>query len=297
MNALLLMLMLATRIYVADSGDNKITVIDPGKPAAAISVSAFPEGIVSDGRRLYVTSAANVLEVIDPNTSRLIRSVPLSPKPGCVMISPDGRYVYVCIGSRPVIEAVDTASLMRVKTIETSGVPHSINVTPDNTRMLIGCPGGIDVINVRTGEKEFEIPVTGTPASIAIESDRHLAIRRLFIHMAGADGFEVLDYASRKVTGKVTLPSANVLAVSPDRRTLWATAGDSVVVFGLPDLKRQNTVAIGAGAGAIAFEADGKHVWISNSGANSVAEIDTVTYKEVAHFPTGKAPVQMIAVE
>jgi YVTN family beta-propeller protein len=292
-----LTMMLAARIYVADSGENKITVIDPGKPAAAISVSAFPQGIVYDGRRLYVSSAANVLDVIDPNMSRLIRSVPLSPKPGCVTISPDGRYVYVCIGSRPIIEAVDTASLMRVKTIETSGVPHSINVTPDNTRMLIGYPGGIDVINVRTGEKEFEIPVTGTPASIAIESDRHLAIRRLFIHMAGVDGFEILDYASRKVTGKVALPSANVLAVSPDRRTLWATAGDSVVVFGLPDLKRQNAITIGAGAGAIVFEADGKHVWISNPGANSVVEIDTTAYKAVAHFPTGKAPGQMIAVE
>jgi YVTN family beta-propeller protein len=289
--------MLAARIYVADSGENKVTVIDPGKPAAAISVSAFPQGIVSDGRRLYVSSAANVLDVIDPITSRLIRSVPLSPKPGPVTISPDGRYVYVCIGSRPIIEAVDTASLMRAKTIETSGVPHSINVTPDNTRMLIGYPGGIDVINVRTGEKEFGIPVTGTPVSIAIESDRHLAIRRLFLHMAGADSFEILDYASRKVTGKVALPSGNTLAVSPDRRTLWATAGDSVVVFGLPDLKRLNTIPVGAGAGAIVFEADGKHAWISNSGANSVVEIDSATYKEVAHFPTGKAPGQMIAVE
>ena len=297
MQALFLTLILAARIYVADTGESKITVIDPGKPAAAISVSAFPQGIVSDGRRLYVTSAANELDVIDPNNSRLIRKVPVSANPGCAMISPDGRYVWVCIGSRPVIEAVDTASLTRVKTIETSGVPHSINVTPDSTRMLVGYPGGVDVINVRTGEKEFAIPLTGTPASIAIEGDRHLAIRRVFIHMGGADGFEILDYASRKVIGKVALPSASVLAVSLDRRTLWVTARDSVAIFELPDLKRMNSIPIGVGAAAIVFEADGKHVWISSSGADSVVEIDTATFKEVAHFPTGKAPGQMIAVE
>lgn len=297
MHTLVFITMLAARIYVADGGDNKLTVIDPGKPAAAIAVSSFPQGIASDGRRLYVTSRANALDVIDANTSRLVRSIAVDQKPGCVAISPDGRYVYVCIGSRPVIEAIDTASLMRVKTVETTGVPLSIAMTPDNTRMLAGYPGGIDVINIRTGEKEFEIPVTGSPASIAIESDRHLAIRRLFVHAAGADGFEIVDYASRKVTGKIALPSLNELAVSPDRRTLWATAGDSAAVFSLPDLKRVNTIATGAGADAIVFEADGTHVWVSNTGANSVSEIDTATYKEIAHFPAGKAPAQMTAIE
>lgn len=297
MHSVLLTLMLATRIYVADSGDNKLTVIDSGKAMAPISVSPNPQGIASDGRRLYVTSGANLLDVIDPATSRLIRSLPVEAKPGSLTVTPDGRYLYVCIGSRPLIDVIDTASIMKVKSIETTGVPRSIYVTPDNTRVLVGYAGGIDVINIRTGEVEFEIPVTGTPASIAIESDRHLAIHRLFVRAEGANGFETVDYASRKVTGKIALPGANVLAVAPDRRTLWATASDSVTIFALPELKRIAVVPTGAGADAIAFEADSKHAYISNSGANSVSEVDTATWKALPPIPTGKAPGQMIAVE
>ncbi len=300
MHLLFLMMLAATRIYVADGGDNKLAVIDPGAPASAISIASIPTAIVAaaDGRRLYVSSeSANVLDVIDPAKSRLVRSVPVGLKPGNLALTPDGRYVFVCIGSRPAIDVVDTASLTRVKSIETTGAPRSLYVTPDNTRMLAGVAGGIDVINIRTGEVEFEIPMSGTPASIAIDSDRRLVIHRLFVHMAGEEGFEIVDYASRKATGKVALPGAKVLAVSPHRLTLWATAGDSVTVFVLPDLKRYTTVATGAGADAIVFDADGKHVFVSNAGANSVSEIDTATYKEIAHLPAGKAPGQLAAVE
>lgn len=297
MHSWLLAMLLATRIYVADTGGSKLTVIDSGKAAGTISVSSFPQGITSDGRRLYVTSGANVLDVIDPNTSRLIRTISFGSKPGDVAISPDQRSVFVCSDGRPAIDVVDTASLMQVKTIETSGIPRTLEVTPDNTRLLAGFNGGIDVINIRTGEREFGITLPGAPVSIAIESDRHLGIRRLFVHLAGKEGFEIVDYASRKVTGRVPLPSANQLAVSPNRRTLWVTAGDSVVVFGLPDLKRAAMILTGAGADAIVFEGDGKNVWISDTGADSVTEIDTASYKVVTRVTTGKAPGQMIAVE
>jgi YVTN family beta-propeller protein len=298
MHALLLMMVIAVRIYVADSGENKITVIDPGKQPGTIAVSPNPQGIAAfpDARRLYVSSgSANVLDVVDTRIGKLTRSVPVGPRPGSIAITPDGRRIYVCIGGRPAVEIVDTASLTKTNSIETGAPPQVISVTPDQTRMLVGSAGRISVINIRTEEVEFEIPLAGNPASMAIDSDRHLVIHRLLIRMAGAEGFEILDYASRKITGKIALPGANVLATSVDHRTLWVSAGDSVTIFSLPDLKRLVTVPVGAGADAIVFTPDGKHCFVSSTGADSVAEIDTATYKEIAHFPAGRAPKQMIA--
>jgi YVTN family beta-propeller protein len=78
---------------------------------------------------------------------------------------------------------------------------------------------------------------------------------------------------------------------------VWATAGDSVAVFSMPDLKRVLTIAVSAGTDAIAFTPDGKLVFISNTGANSVSEIDAATYKEIARIPAGKAPKQMVTAE
>ena len=300
MHSVLLLMMVVARIYVADSDDNKITVIDSGKAVGAISVSPEPQGLAAspEGRRLYVASAGrNVLDVIDRKTARLTRSVPVGPRPGNLAITPDGRRVYVSIGGRPAIDIVDTASLMKVKSIETRGSPQGIYVTPDGTRMLVGSAGGISVINIRTEEIEFEIPVTGVPLSIAIDSDRHLAIQRLFVKIAGMDGFEIVDYASRKVTGKIPLPASNFVASSPDHKSLWVTAADSVTVFSLPDLKRFTTIQTGAGADAIAFEPDGKRCFVSNTAANSVSEIDTANFRTIAQIPVGRAPKQLIDAE
>lgn len=296
---LFLAMMLAARVYVADTGDNKLTVIDSGAPAQPISVSAFPHSLAisPDARKLYVTGAANELDVVDLMSARMIHSVPLDGKPGHIAIAPDGRYLYMCMANRRSIDVLDTASLTAVRTIETTGVPAAIVVTPDNTRMLVGYPGGIDVINIRTSQVEFQISLTGTPASIAIDSDRRLIVHRLFLRMEGPGGFDIVDYAGRRVTGKIALPGANTLAVSPNHQRLWATAGDSVTVFSLPDLKRIATIPTGAGADAIAFNTDGSHVFVSNAAANSVSEIDSMKDKEIYHIPTGKAPGQMIAVE
>lgn len=300
MHSVLLLMMVAARVYVADSDDNKITVLDSSKAVEAISVSPNPQGLAAspEGRRLYVASAgSNVLDVIDRKAARVTRSIPVGPKPGNLAITPDGRRVYVSIGGRPAIEIVDTASLMKVKSIETRGLPQSIYVTPDGTRMLVGASGGISVINIRTEETEFEIPVNGVPLSIAIDSDRHLVIQRLFVKIAGMDGFEIVDYASRKVTGKIALPFSNFVASSPDHKTLWVTAADSVTVFSLPDLKRVTTVSTGAGADAIAFEPEGKRCFVSNTAANSVSEIDTANFRTMAQIPVGRAPKQLIDAE
>ena len=78
---------------------------------------------------------------------------------------------------------------------------------------------------------------------------------------------------------------------------MWVTAGDSVTVFSMPDLKRILTIPVGSGADTIVFTPDGKRCFVSNTGADSVSEIDTATYKEIARIPAGKAPKQMIAVE
>ena len=72
-------LMAATeRIYVANSGGDDLSVIDPATNAvtATISVSDHPHGIVvsPDKMRLYASSEGeDVLDVVDLSTSKVIR--------------------------------------------------------------------------------------------------------------------------------------------------------------------------------------------------------------------------------
>jgi YVTN family beta-propeller protein len=79
----------SVHIYVANSDDNMVTIIDPttDKAVGQIPVSPNPHGIVPspDGLRFYVSSESkDVLDVVDRKTSKIIRSVPLGRRPNNV---------------------------------------------------------------------------------------------------------------------------------------------------------------------------------------------------------------------
>src|ERR671939_433223 len=86
------------RIYVTNSDDDKITLIDP---------------------------------VSNQVAGKIIRRVPIGMRPNNVAITADGKRVYVCIRGKSWVDIVDTASLEKVKSVEVGKGPHNIYRTPD----------------------------------------------------------------------------------------------------------------------------------------------------------------------
>ncbi len=313
------MLASPVRIYVANSDDNKVTVIDPSsdKVMDEIAVSPNPHGIVPspDGARFYVSSESkDVLDVIDRRTAKIIRSVPLGTRPNNVAITADGRRVFVCIRGQARVDIVDTASLEKVKSVPVGRGPHNIYRTPDGARMIATAmdDNKLTVINIRTEEPDFEIPLGGVPRPLTIDAQPDGSIQRLFVQLSNLHGFAVVDYASRKVVDKVLLPDAPAgarplipatfshgIGISPDHKTLWVTSllTNSVSVFSLPELKRTTTIPVGRGPDWLTFTPDGKRCYVSNAGSNSVSSIDAVNLKELVRIPVGKMPKRIIAAD
>lgn len=306
-------------IYVANSDDNKISVIDPAtdKVVDNIPVSPNPHGIVAspDGSRFYVSSESkDVLDVLDRKTSTIVRRVPLGTRPNNVAITTDGRRVYVCIRGESWVDIVDTKSLEKIKSVPVGKGPHNIYRTPDGEHMIATSMDDkkLTVISVRTEEPEFAIPVGGVPRPLAIDADSEGSIRRLFVQLSNLHGFAVVDYASRKVADKILLPDAppgarplipatfsHGIGIAPDRKTLWVTSllANSVSVFSLPGLQRITTISVGRGPDWLTFTPDGKRCYVSNAGSNTVSAIDTVELKELTKIPVGKVPKRLIAAD
>jgi DNA-binding beta-propeller fold protein YncE len=294
------------RLFVADGAGNSITAFDPvsNRIVGTIPVSASPQGLAVSNdvdltrpRRLYVSSGGkNLLDVVDLKAQKVVRSVPVGLRPGCVALSPDGRRVFVCLEGQPGIDVVDTANMQKLRTIELAGTARNLYITPDSTRMIAAADRKLTVINIRSEKVEFEIPVDGVVEGVAIESDKHMVIQRLFLQVAGLNGFEVMDYASRKVTGKTVLPAATSgLAVSPDQKTLWvsSSASDSVAAFSLPELKKVGAVTVEHGPASIACSASA--CYVGCAGALSV--IDRQGMKELRRIPAGASPGRILLVE
>jgi YVTN family beta-propeller protein len=304
MRSLLLLLLPALamaqlHVYVANSGDSRITIIDShtSRVSGELPVSPGPQAIAAsaDGLRFYVSSSArNAIDVVDRRTMKIFRSVPVGAGPGGIAVSPDGRRIFVCLEAGTGIDVVDTAPLMKMKNIPVGRAMQNIYVTPDQTRLIATSKTDkkLVVINIRTEQVEFEIPIAGTPGGIAIESETSLVIKRLFVQLVGVKGFEAIDYKTRKVTG--TTPSTwSGLATSPDSKSLWT--GDAV--YSLPDMKRVASLTeVGAAAG-IVFTPDGRRAFISHPDSDSVSVFDAATYKELAQIPTGSRPTRMVVVQ
>jgi YVTN family beta-propeller protein len=286
----------AERLYVANSGENSISVVDTAanRVLATIPVAGEPKGLAvwrdvdsTKNGRVYVSivgknDGKNVLEVVDPVTFKVVNTAPVSGKPGAIALSPDGRKVFVALEGQAAIDVIDTASMLRVRTIDlTGGSPKNLYITPDMTRMIAVGGRKLSVINVRNERVEFAIDLDGPAEALAIESDRHSFIQRLFVAVSGFRGFEVFDYASRKVTGKVPV-SGMIADLIVSRNVLWVVT-DSVEQFSLPDLKKINSVP--GGPGEIVCSS---RCYVANPGGN-IAVMGT---KE--QIPVGKAPGRMV---
>jgi len=309
----------SVRIYVANSDDNKITVIDPStdRVAGEIPVSANPHGIVPspDGTRFYVSSESkDVLDVVDRKTGAVIRRVPIGLRPNNVAITPDGKRVYVCIRAESWVDIVDTGSLERVKRVPVGKGPHNIYRTPDGEHMIATSmeENKLTVINIKSEEVEYEIPAGGVPRPLVIDANPDRSINRLFVQLSNLHGFAVIDWASRKVGDRILLPAAPAgarplipetfshgLGISPDHKTLWVNSllDNSVSVFSLPKLERLATIPVGRGPDWLTFTPDGARCYVSNAGGNSVSAIDTATFKELTKIPVGKVPKRIITTE
>ena len=106
------------RIYVTNSDDSKISVIDPSRDAVVseINVSPNPHGIVPspDGKWFYVSSESkDLLDVVDRSSGKVIKSIPIGLRPNNVAITADGKRVYVCIRGKSHVDIIDTGTLRK----------------------------------------------------------------------------------------------------------------------------------------------------------------------------------------
>ncbi len=307
------------QIYVANSDDDKITIIDPATDTVSgeIHVSANPHGIVPspDGKRFYISSESkDVLDVVDRATSKVIKSIPIGLRPNNVAITADGKRVYVCIRGKSWVDIIDTVSLEKVKSVEVGKGPHNVYRTPDGKSMIATSMDGekLTVIDAKTEKAKFEILPGGVPRPVVIDASPDGTIRRLFVQLSNLHGFVTIDWATRKQSAKIMLPEAppdakplipatfsHGMAISPDHKTIWVDSmlNNTVNIFNMSDLKQIATVPVGRGPDWMVFTPDGKKCYVSNAGANSVSVIDGATFKELKRIPVGKVPKRIIVSE
>src|SRR3974377_280819 len=132
------------RIYVTNSAGNTVDVIDATSNAVVQVIHGIelPHGVVfsPDSKRGYIsTKYESVLDVVDRESTAILKKVPLSGHPNNLTITKDGGRVLVGIRENPgSVDIIDTRPLERRQTILVDGSVHNIYVTPDGKFAVSG---------------------------------------------------------------------------------------------------------------------------------------------------------------
>ena len=310
------------RIVQTNSGkSNNVHLIDPATNRIVGEVANVPinHGAAAspDGRWLYFSSEAEqTLHVVDGKTLQTTKKIPLSGRPNNMSISRDGRRVYVGIVSAPgAVDVIDTTTLERVKSIPTKGGIHNVYVTPDGQHVVAGSIAGrlMTVIDAKTEEPVWTLFEEGV-RPMAFETNPNGSTKRIFVQISNLHGFAIVDFASRKEVGRVTLPNdipedkvdkgpfnaspSHGLGVAPDGNTLWVTSRPNarVYVYSLPDIKLLGYEELGGRPDWVTFTPDSKTAYISTENRNSTIAIDVASRKKVATIAVGDNPKRVITV-
>lgn len=324
------------RIIQTNFAGDVIHIIDPATNKVVGKIDGM-EGIhgitvAPDGSKIYLTEEdQNTLIVIDGKTLQVAKRIQLSGNPNLVDITPDGKTLYVAIAltyddlsefprvkanSSGGVDVIDTASLTKVKTIAMTGGVHDLNVTPDGKFVAVGNARGgranvMTVVDTKTNDVAWTMPMDPAPSPMAVSKNADGSTKAIYAQNGRDNGFQVVDFATRKVTNTIKLPditgqvqvpygppaASHGIMVTPDQKTLVVNSrfNSAVYFYSLPDLKPLGATTLGGkGAGWLTITPDSKTAYVANEHTNNVSVIDIATMKETALIPVGFAPARNV---
>lgn len=191
------------------------------------------------------------LSVIDGETRKVLRTVPLGKRPRGVRVSPDGGTLYIAMSGSP---------------IGGPGVDESKLPPPDKSA------DGIGVFDIASLTLQRTIRGVSDPEQLAPTADGKLVLASQDTNKA-----VILDARTGGVVAQVDVgDEPEGVAVSPDGRFAYVTAesADMVDVIDLARDARLREVKVGSRPRSVLFSADGSRAYVTGEGDRSLTVLD-----------------------
>ena len=305
-------------LYVANYGDNTVSVIDAATNSVIATVTvgtAFPCNgecgpsgltVAPDGSRVYVTDSGfqpafnadgsiayyfpeTTVSVIDTATYTVTNTIEVGQLPVSVVVSPDGKRVYVGYPGGPTpVRVIDTDTNTVISETTNLWGSSALAVSPDGKHVYVAGLHQYDAVSVidttsNTVEPLASLPGGASASAIAISPDG----TRLYVTSqdwtSSSSSLSVLDAADGAVIATIPLsthsddgqPSQGV-AVSPDGKRVYVVdpSTDSVLEVDTATNTVTGSIPVGDGPQAVVVSPDGKHLYVTNGNDDTVSVID-----------------------
>lgn len=220
-----------TRIFATNDLNNTLAEINPAN-GKLVKIHKVPDPYnmyyTPDGK--YMVVMAERLRRIDlrnPNTFELVKSIPVPCKGvNHADYSADGRYMIASCefsGELLKVDMVRHEVIAQMK-LETGGMPQDTRVGPDGRTFFVAdmVAHGVYVIDGDTFQKLEFIPTGKGCHGLYPSRDT----KQMYITNRGEGTISILDFASRKLVNKWTIPgggSPDMGGVSADGKLFWVS--------------------------------------------------------------------------
>ena len=251
-------------------------------------------------RRAFVANSdSDSLSVIDRDTYKVIKTLPVGDYPHHMIVALDGRHLYVGNTHSDTTTVMDLETEEIVKTVPLLD-PYNFYYTPDRKLLVTTCTrlGRVEIHSAETWDsvhqatgwkREARIPTGKHPNHFAFSRDgRFMYVSNEYSHQ-----LSVIDLVERKLAAQIRTGRRPVdVALAPDGKTLFvANYGDgTVTVYDTQSLSEINNIPTGAGAHGMAMAIDGKTLFVSNRDASTVSVIDAASQRVMRTFQVPQGP-------
>ncbi len=320
---------LAGLVAVAVPGDPSFTANrkDQRVPADDLYKSPIQLALSADGQRLYVVCEnTDTLQVVDTARREVIAEVAVGRHPFGVTRSPDGSRLFVSNRWDDTVSVIDAESLEVVRTVPTGGDPHGMTTDRDGTVLFVAnlFHHDVSVISLETFEEIRRLKAGVQPFGVVRSPDG----RRIYVSNQLTDPVPfrepprtevtIIDAERRMVTDRRSLDLTDIaqgIAAAPDGDLVlvalevtknlipetqiyqgWMVTYALAVVETRPGgraalLLLDEMDQYYADPFEIAFTPDGRYVYVSSSGVDTVSVVDMDRVRELLEIEDGKIGV------
>jgi len=235
----------------------------------------------------------NTIGVLDTATGHVLRSIKVPAGPEGVIVTPDGRRVYVSSEDATQLSVIDTATDKVIKTLDLGRSPEGMALSRDAKTLLVAMfdIGKLDVIDTSTLKITAQVSVA-KPHGVALAPDGRTA------YVGSQDvpdhnAIVVVDIPGRRVAARLPVDQTpRGLTASPDGKSMYFTEANSADIQVLDTATNKVTakIAVGPIPHQIAFTPDHKYALAVVQATGQLAIIDVASHQVVKDVAVGKFP-------
>ena len=234
----------------------------------------------------------DAVAVIDTAQNKVLSTIAVPKGPHGLVVTPDGRKVYVSSDGASTVSVIDTATDRVVASIDVGANPHGLAISGAGSRVLVSGWGSNRalVIDTATDRVIGEVPIA-QPHNGTLSRDGRTAW--VASQQQGATALVRLNLATWKEVARVPLDKTpRGLELSPDgRRVFFTLAGvNAIQVLDTATNEIVTQIPVGTSPHYTPFTPDGRWALAVIQGPGELGILDTTSNTLAGTVAVGKAP-------